>query len=185
MLDLDVLDHGLDHRIDAVKTGVVKLRLDRSENRVGLVLLEAAVPDLLGQQLAGLARAEIELLLPNVLHQHRRATQRTGVGDAAAHDAGAEHRGLLQGPRIFRMRLELLLELLIVEEDLHQRSRSLGLGDLGEAPGFERQGRLAALARRGFHQLHGGQRGRLIPGRLFGNGGFGRGENSRGARRQG
>ena len=66
----------------------------RGERRAHPLGLDLALLHLLGEQLAGLVQAEVERFRADVLHDDRRALDGALVGDAAAHDAGAEHGGL-------------------------------------------------------------------------------------------
>src|SRR3546814_1912948 len=101
----------------------------RSKRTDTLFPYTTLIRSLPGQQFACLVHAEIELPLLNVLHAYRRTAQCACIGNAATHDAGAQHGGLRDRRGLLRKSLELLFQQLIVEEDLHERRGGLGLGD--------------------------------------------------------
>ena len=120
LLDGLVLDHGLDHEVDATEIAERERRRDPREDLRHPAGRELAALDLLLEQLRRLGDARLERLRCDVLHQHRHAAGSRLVGDAAAHDPGAEHRGALHRPRGLRVLLRDPLHGLVAEEDAHR-----------------------------------------------------------------
>src|SRR3546814_7604682 len=84
------------------------------------------------------------------------------LGNAATHDAGAQHGGLRDRRGLLRKSLELLFQQLIVEEDLHERRGGLGLGDARKRFGLLFDRGTAAERRADFHQFDCGKCRRLM-----------------------
>ena len=95
-LHLAVLEHRLDDQVDALERVVVRRRRDAREQRVGVGLLGAAALDLARHDVRRIGLALVGRLLVAVDQHHVDAGLRRDVGDAGAHQAGAEHADLLQ-----------------------------------------------------------------------------------------
>ncbi|MCY1503506.1 hypothetical protein D9M68_376330 [compost metagenome] len=140
LLDLRVLDHGLDHDVDIGEIAVGQGRTDGVEGLGHLGGRQLAAGNALVQQLAGLAQAELDGFLADVLHQDRGALDRGLVGDAATHDAGAQYGSQFHVLGSLVVLLALLLQLLIVQEQADQAGSDRRLGQFDEARGFHFQG---------------------------------------------
>ena len=136
VFDLRVLDNSLDDDIDIVETVIAQRRLDLVENARHVGDRDLLALDLLGQQFAGLLEAEVEPGLRDVLHDDRRAFGRGLVGNAAAHDARAEHRGAFHLAAFLREGLAALAENLVTDEQADQILCGQRAGHLRDAPSF-------------------------------------------------
>ena len=102
MLDRDALGHGLDDEVDVAEAlvggGAVDAPDDLLHLRRGLLLGELALlhqpGDLALGDVAGLVEAGLDELVLDVLEHHGDARGGDGLGDLAAHGAGADDRGL-------------------------------------------------------------------------------------------
>ena len=90
-------------RSHALELLVVRRRRDAREQRVGVGLLGAAALDLSGHQVRRIGLALVGRLLIAVDQHHVHAGLRRHVGDAGAHQAGAEHADLLDRRRRLRL----------------------------------------------------------------------------------
>src|SRR5690606_3903131 len=89
LLDLGVLDHGLDHDVDIAEITVGHGRANGVERLGHLGRSHAALLDALAEQLGGLVQTHLDTLFADILHQDRSALGGGLVGDATTHDAGA------------------------------------------------------------------------------------------------
>ncbi len=94
---------------------------------MGLFGLDATGLDLLRKQPVSLGQTGLQRFGSNIPHQRRDPTHRTGIGDAAAHDARAEHSGLAKRPCLLDVAASLFLQELVVDEESHQCGRSVSL----------------------------------------------------------
>ena len=95
-LHLAVLEHRFDDHVDALERVVVRRRRDAREQLVRVFLLGAAALDLARHDVRRIGLALVGRLLVAVDQHHLDAGLRRHVGDAGAHQAGAEHADLLQ-----------------------------------------------------------------------------------------
>ncbi|MNC23885.1 hypothetical protein D3C75_719220 [compost metagenome] len=157
LLDLGVLDHRLDHQVDLGEIAVRQRRADRVERLGHLRRGQAALLHPIAEQLGRFVEAELDGFLADVLEQDRRALDRRLVGNAAAHDAGAEHGGQLHRAGVLVIGAGLALERLVVEEQADQTARHFGLGQLDQPQRLDLQRLVAAVAGRlldGLDRLH-------------------------------
>ena len=149
-LDLGILEHGLDDQVAALQRGVVGGRGDAAEQRVAVGGLGAALHDLVGDQLVRIGLALVGGLLVAVDQHDLEAGLRGDIGDAGAHEAGADDADLLQlARRHIGRAARALVELLHRDEErADHRGRLLRPQDLGEiaALDLEARDRSAAAA---------------------------------------
>ena len=98
-LDLAVLEHRLDHQVAVLQRAVIGGRRDARQQRVALRRLVAALVDLVGQALLQNGLALVGALLVAVDQHHVEARLRADIGDAGAHEAGADDADFLQVDR--------------------------------------------------------------------------------------
>ena len=116
-LDITVLEHRLDHEIATFQRAVVGGRRDAREHRVALGRGGAAAVDLVGHELLRMRLALVGGLLVTVDEHHREPGERGHIGDAAAHESGADDaHGLERGRRRARRPARALVELLHGDE---------------------------------------------------------------------
>ena len=94
-LDLAVLEHRLDDEIAILQRGVIRRRRDACEQRVAIGGGGAAAVDLIGDQLLRMRLALVGGFLIAVDQHDVDAGLRGDIGDAGAHEAGAEDADLL------------------------------------------------------------------------------------------
>ena len=97
LLDLAILEHCLDDQLAIFQRNVVRSGLDAFQERIAFGRVGAPALDLFVHQ-----RLRMHLALRGgfrvAIDQHDiEAGERTHIGDAAAHEAGAEHADLLEG----------------------------------------------------------------------------------------
>ena len=160
-LDLGILDHRLDDDVDVAEVAVVQRGADVREHVAGLFWRHLLALDHPGEQLVRLGHAQVQLLVLDVLHDDRRAAAGRLIGDATAHDSGAEHGGLLHRVRDLLVLLGFFLEELVVEEQADQRVGDRGLGEFREGRALDLQRIVAVLAGGLLHGLHGFDRRRV------------------------
>ncbi len=169
LLDLGVLDHGLDDDIDMAKVAIRQGRTDVVECFSHFCRCQTAFFNTAAQQLGSFGQTLLDALLVDVLHQDRRTLEGRLIGDPAAHDAGAEHGSLGHFAGDLVVGLGFALELLIVEEKTDETLGSRGLGHLDETCGLDFD-RLVTAEVGGFlNGLDGFDRRRVIGTRLAGD----------------
>ena len=164
-----MLDHRLDHDVDIAEIAIVEGRANGRQNAAGLFRGQLPALHLLGEQLVGLAHAQCQRLVGDVFHDDGRAFRRALKCDASAHDAGAEHRRLLNVGSALHLRLRGFLEELVVEEQPYQRIGHRGLGQLGKRCRFNFERVVAALAGGFLDGLDGSHGRRIVLARLARN----------------
>ncbi|CRR83940.1 hypothetical protein PAERUG_P48_London_17_VIM_2_01_13_02338 [Pseudomonas aeruginosa] len=175
LLDLGVLDDGFDDDVDVAEVAIGHGRTDAIERLGHLRRGQATLLDALAEQLGGLVQAHLDTLFADILHQDRGALERRLIGDAAAHDAGAEHGGQFHVLGDFVVFLGFLLQFLVIQEQADQTLRDRGLGQLDEAGGFDFQRLVAAEVGGLLDALDGFHRRRVVRTGLAGDealGGF-------------
>jgi len=95
LFDLGILDHCLNHQINITKLAIRQGRLDCIEHLGHTLRLELATRYLLAQQLARLVQTSLNRFLIDILHDDRHTVGCTLISHASAHDASAQHRGLV------------------------------------------------------------------------------------------
>eukprot|EP00760_Papus_ankaliazontas_P001046 PhM_4_TR10363/c1_g1_i2/m.27455 len=151
LLDVHHLDGGLDNNVARAELIVRGAGGDECHALVELLLVHLLALE--GGLELGLdeAHALVDVLLLQVLHVHSVVLERAEVGDAAAHDTGANHADLLHLGDLVGRHARLLLELLHAVVEEVERDLVLGLGgdhQLGELLRLEVHG-LALRVRSG------------------------------------
>src|SRR5690606_17251702 len=162
LLDLRILDHGLDDDVDVAAITIGSGRANRIEGFGHLRRGHATLLDALAEQLGRLVQAHLDAFLADILHQDRRALDGRLVGDAAPHDTGAEYGGQFHFTGLLVVVLGLLLQLLVAEEQADQALGDRGLGQLGEAGSLDFDGLVATEVGRFLNGLDGFDRRRVV-----------------------
>ncbi len=102
--------------------------MDSGNHPRQLQTVNLAALKLLIEQLAGLADAQRQGFVVDIFHQYRHAFPCGLVRDTAAHNACAQHGGLLRGLDVLGQLFRLAFDILIVQEDAHQRAGFVGMG---------------------------------------------------------
>ncbi len=139
LLDLGVLEHGLDDEVRTLYVGVVGGRRDQAEELVLLLRPGAAFLDRVRDQIVRMRLALFGRRHVTVEQHHRNAGLRRHVGDARAHEARAENGDLpeLRGGNIGRT-ARALVQFLQRDEERADHRRRLGRpDDLGEVALFD------------------------------------------------
>ena len=92
VLELGVLEHGLDDEVHAFQVRRIGGGGDARENFFFLLFAHLALGHFLVEQLGGIRLALLGVLGGNILEHHLGAGARGDVGDARAHHARAQHR---------------------------------------------------------------------------------------------
>src|SRR5690606_23318447 len=139
LLDLRVFDNRFNNYVDILEVTVVQGRADGREHLAHPRAVDLLALQLLGEQLAGFAHAQVQRRVGDVLHDDRRALGGRLVGDTATHDAGTEYRGQVDVLGAFLDVVAIgFFHRLVGEEQANQRSRLRGLGNLGKTFRFGR-----------------------------------------------
>src|SRR5690606_2751987 len=163
LLDLRVFDNRFNHYVDILEVTVVQGRADGREHLAHLRAVDLLALQLLGEQLAGFAHAQVQRRVGDVLHDDRRALGGRLVGDAATHDAGTEDGGQVDVPCAFLDVVAIgFFHRLVGEEQANQRSRLRGLGNLGKTFRFGSVGIVTLHAAVLLHDVDRGNRGRVV-----------------------
>ena len=109
----------------------------------------------------------------DVLHRDGHALERGLQGDAATHDAGADHRGELDLQRRRRSFFGLAGEILLIEENPHEIAADRALGEFDESVVLDPQGLGPGHAGGIVHELHRGRRRGIVRPGLRRHHGFG------------
>ena len=141
LLDRAILEHRFDDEVAALQIGVVGARVDARQQRVAVGALGAALGDLVGDQLLRMRLALVGRFLVAVDQHDFEPGARRDIGDARAHEAGADHADLAQvRRRDFGRTARALVELAHREEQrADHRRRFLRAQDLGEVAALDRQ----------------------------------------------
>ena len=163
-LDGAVLEHRFDHEIAAAELAVIGGRLDAGKQRVAIRGADAALGDLVADQLLGIGLAFFRGLLI-AIDQHDLDTRLGGhIGDARAHETGADDADAVElGFSHMRRPTRALVELLHGQKEGTDHRRGLGRAqDLREIARLDAQrqvhGELQALV----DALQDGARRRVI-----------------------
>ena len=163
-LDLAILEHRFDDEIAILQRDEIGRRLYAREHRVTLGRRGAAAIDLIGHQLLRMRLALLGGFRIAVDEHHVEAGQRADIGDAGAHEAGAEHADFLE--RVCRhigRPPRALVELLHRDEQrADHRGRFRRTQDLGEPARFDAQRLIHRQLQALIDDLHDGARGRVI-----------------------
>ena len=164
MLEIDVLEHRLDHEIDVAEPGVFRRRAGQRHHVVELLprdlLLGISFSDDLadgGQSLADARR--IRVLQPNerpLLHGHRR--------DPGTHEAGAQNAELLDG--VWRRRgrgdARIFLERVGGEEEKDELTRNFRHRELAEPSRLLAEAGVDTLFIASAYHVERGERSRIL-----------------------
>ncbi|MCY1217928.1 hypothetical protein D9M72_298590 [compost metagenome] len=162
VLDLRVLDHGLDHDVDVAEIAIGHGRTDRVQGFSHLLGLHAALFDALAEQLGSFLQTHLDTLFADILHQDRSALGGGLVGDAAPHDASTEHGSQFHVPGGFVVLLAFFLQLLVIQEQADQAGGNRSLGQLHETGGFDFQRLVTTEVGRFLDGLDGFYRGGVV-----------------------
>jgi hypothetical protein len=166
LLDLHLLDHRLDHEVDAAEPLVVQGRVEERHLAPRLGGLQAVALHGLVEEPGGVGHAGGERLLAQVLHAHRKVgLAGDQVGDAAAHHPGAEHRNVRHLARLAAGQPRLALGPLGQVEDVHQVFRDLRRGELRHGAGLGVEAGAHAVLDPHPHHLDGAKRRRVVAAR--------------------
>ncbi len=154
LLDLRVLDHRLDDHVDVGEVAVAQGGANHGQGLAHFGGVHLAFADALGEQLGGFVHAQVQGVRLDVLHHDGGAFQGGLEGDAAAHDARAQYRRVLDLAAGLGGLAVHFLNLLVGQEQTHHGGGLWGLGDLGEAFGLHVQRFVALHAGGLLHRLH-------------------------------
>ena len=146
MLELGVLEHGLNYQVNVGEICVVSSGLNPGQQCLGLFLSGATALECLGLQALGVGLAALGVFDGDVLEHNLHASLGAHVGDSGAHHARAHHGNLGELPlgvvgaiSLLGARATALSVVEVEEEGLHHILR-LGAGDqLGEVAGLHAQ----------------------------------------------
>ena len=163
-LDLAILEHRLDHEVDALERAVVGGRGDARQHGVALRRGGAALVDLIGQALLDMRLALVGALLVAVDQHHVDAGLRADRGDAGAHEARAENADLLDlRLRHVRRPPRALVEILHRDEQRADHRRRLRRAqDLGEVARLHGERAVDRKLQALVHHLQDGAGGRIV-----------------------
>ncbi len=156
LFDFGIFHDRFDHHIHIVESVVPQGRLNPVQRLAHGTGGHATFLDTLDQQPVGFFQPLLQAFAGDVFHFDRHPLECRLVGNAAAHDPGAQDRRARD--TLFVLGLPALgvsSQQLIIDKDTHQ---SLGHGcgrQAGKGVGLDCQCRLTALARRFFHNLDG------------------------------
>ena len=146
VLEVGVLEDGLDDQVDIGQIVVGLGRLDAVQQCCGLLLSGATALESLGLQALGVGLAALGVLQGNVLQDNFHASLCTHVCNTCAHHAGADNGNLLELALRVRGAVSLqrtgaaALSVVEVEEERLHHVLRLGTGDqLGEVAGLDTQ----------------------------------------------
>ncbi len=142
VLQLGVLEHGLDHDVTVGQVGVIDGRLDAVQQCLGLLLGGLATLQRLGLQTLGVGLALLGSLHLDVLQHDLHASLRCHVGDRCTHHAGTNHAQLLELLllNVLRAGAATVAVLQVEEECLHHVLGGRAGDQLHEVAGLHGQG---------------------------------------------
>ena len=163
-LDLAVLEYRLDDEVAILERAVIGSRRYARQQRIAVGGRGAAAIDLVGGELLRMRLAFVGQFLIAVDEHHVDAGERADIGDAGAHEAGAEDADLPDRlRRHFGRPARALVELLHRNEQrADHRRRFRRAQDLREVPRLDPQRLIHRQLQAFIDHLHDGARGRIV-----------------------
>ncbi|MNS40663.1 hypothetical protein D3C72_729880 [compost metagenome] len=163
VLEGEILEYRLHHHVHPVETGVVQGAGEQAHLLLQLAAQQLAALELPGQQVIAVAHGVADAGAPYVLDPHRHPGLGGGdEGDAAPHQAPAQHGGMGHLARLGALVADLFLHLCGGEENRAQGGRFRRHHQLAKVAGLGGEAGLHPLLHADAHHLEDPLRGRVV-----------------------